>query len=336
MNTNVFELAAAYRALAGAVKEQVAMGAQAVVGPREFRRLFVPIGPRRCRGAGKNPKRGFKMFAMHASDVLKLLYWAYDRFSCEGAVVVWCAGGGTGTLVGPYIAANLAYRLRPLAYRRGMEAGTALLPIMTLPLRIPGTQDTRNAQLSLINILKYQRKEPSHHPLVFDLEIIAQQLGLSMKKLPERAIYEECDRRVAVTLATLLKCLENRALSDPSWDWVDLYDVLAQAPKGSLGALLYISYDRLEDLEKRWKRDLWPSMTLWGQSMAGGTGTLFLVGAGITKKTHEDMSKAMRKRLALTRLISPHLEIGNKWEALGLYWGVDARTIQPPLEASRR
>ena len=48
------------------------------------------------------------------------------------------------------------------------------------------------------------------------------------------------------------------------------------------------------------------------------------------------MTEAMSKKFQLSALISPYLEIGNKWEALGLYWGIDARTVQPPLVARRR
>jgi len=334
INTNVFELSRAYQRLTALMREQTVMEAEPVVGWREFRRCFIPIGPRRCRGAGKNPARGFQMFSMNASNVLKLLYWAFDRFNCEGVVVVWCAGGGTGTLIGPYIAARLARRLRPLAYVRG--AGTALLPVMTLPLRTAESVEVRNAKLSVVNVLKYQREEPAHHPVVLDLEVIARQLGLSVRKLPEQMIYDKCDELITSMLATLLRCLEQRENAYPSWDWSDLYDILANAPRGGLGSMFYISYDRLRGLEKGWKRDLWLSMTLYGSVLDGGTATLFLLGKGITKKLHDDMASAIEKRLKLSRLLRTRLEVENKWEALLLHFGTDARTIQPPLEVGRR
>ena len=331
IDSNKFNLADLYRTLLDKIREEMEVGYRPVVPIGHFKRCFIKIGD---KGAGKNPDRGFKMFQRYSQSILHTLNWAFGKFNCEGAAVVFALGGGTGTKVGPFLAATLARWLKPTAEREG----TAVLPICTLPLRA-NPEDLENAIKGLEDIERYQSisGEPSHKPLVLDLETIASQL--KVRRLPEDVIYEKCDHLIATLLGDLFTILQNRRAAKPSWDWSDLYDLMAKAPMGSLGTIMYVRYDELEQLERGWRRDLPASAALRGLILPEGSGTLFMIGAKITKQLHQNIQAFLRDKYQIKRLLTPLLVLGNKYEILTLYWGISIRNIKPelkPIEAERR
>ena len=171
IDTNVYTLSDVWERLSDLMQQATDTGFRPVLTQEQLYKNLIPIGK---FGAKKDPRLGLQMFRAYANAIVRCLKHQFDRFGCEGALVLASLGGGTGTLAGPMLAKDVM---------ENVARDTATLFMATLPLRIT-PKDIANAQMGLDFIIDNKLR-----PIVVDMERVAEALKLSKKRLPEAQIY---------------------------------------------------------------------------------------------------------------------------------------------------
>jgi len=279
-------------------------------------------------GAKKDPNEGLRLLMGKVGGRSKLeiighlLQRHFDRYGCEGAVVVWCAGGGTGTLCGPTIAQVV---------REAVAAETASVNVMTVPLRT-NYMELDNARLGLAKACELNLK-----PLVVDIEVVARAMGLSPKRLPERSIYGRTTDLVAEMLACMMRALMNRDKTYPSFDFSDAKRVMASATEGTVGLMSHADAGNLGALAKAWRGALERWETLRARPRDKVTALAFLVGADIPLGMRVEFVKWLcrRHRLGERDVLAPLVALKGTYQIWLGVWGLDPATVVPPLVPRR-
>jgi len=318
IDTNVYTLSDVWDRLSDLMQQATDTGFRPVLTQEQLYKNLIPIGK---FGAKKDPRLGLQMFRAYANAIVRCLKHQFDRFGCEGAVVVASEGGGTGTLVGPVLAKAVATMV---------ARNTATLFVMTLPLRI-NPKDIANAREGL-DLAVSQRLRP----IVIDIECVAEALKMGKKKVAEIDIYKKGKDLIATLLASMVNVLTHRLDSIPPYDFGNIDTLIKNAPDNAIGCMMHASYKNLKEMEKNWRTDMMVWQSVRARMMDKATCVSFLVGRDIPEKLHQDLTKFLMRRYAVGQddLLVPLVNIDG-YEILTLLWGLDPMTVAPPLSSRR-
>jgi len=272
------------------------------------------------RGGGATPEVGLRYYNKVRHSVIEKIEQIILDNDCYGAVVIGCAGKGTGTLTTPALVNDML--------------GSSIIPqplgIISLPFRF-ATTDINNAKMTINYVI-----DNSVPVILTDYEHALNMYLYLRDEKPQTAridaVYGAAVDAITCVLSVLIETLNYGQFCLPPIDWSDIESILKI--KGRVGTVSYCFRRRKDEFDENWREDLDRMVLLRTKTKPDVTNTFTVIrsGTSIDIETVETISKYFRKVWNTTRHLSPVLTVGEGFTIANIIWGFDPADIDPEVK----